>query len=694
MMNRTRSTPARLEPYVSRAFHGDAAPRRPSLRGRIVRRTAGAIAAVATVGLLIPAFAGISPPSLTVSCDPTRVGVETTCRATITDTATTTDTSSLGTTSGTTKPIARGVFTRENMPAAGTPVQVATVNVSWSELEATRDVITLAPIESILDTAESRGLAGVRLRVMLGWFAPAWAKAIGDGPVPYTHCHGGVTQGTIPDLWDPNFQDEARELFAAIAARYDADPRLRLIFASGGMTRYAEPLIRGIACPENRTALLAAGYTRAGDMALQHAQLDWMRPFQRTPIGLAYFVLQYINPDGSVGTSIPDMETIMDYHIASFGDRTVLQNNSIRSSYIDAPPPFYASFRERVPGPGTTQYQTAATTRIGDADATMNWAIDYLKASGVELVGGYPDLSTDAELTYYDTALKANDPSSLQPTHAVSWSTSANGTFSGSSCSVDASGLTTCTVRYLPGAGSAGDHTITATDSGTATSAGSIGTLLTVRRRLSAATLTCATPVASGATSTCSSTVTDTSGGEASPPAGDVQVFVDGVASASCTLAAAGGAAAGCSVDVGAADGSHQVTASYGGDVDHVASASATATLTVDPPVVTEPPVTPPPPPPADTSAPTVTITSPADGAALSKGKILITAAASDDVGVTRVEFLVNGVLKCTDTTPRTWGCSWQLSNKPVDGYVLTAVAVDAAGNRSAVATANITLAS
>ena len=55
-----------------------------------------------------------------VTCDPTRVGVATTCQATIAETDPTTGSSWLPT-AGMPKPIAQGVFTRDNFPPAGPP---------------------------------------------------------------------------------------------------------------------------------------------------------------------------------------------------------------------------------------------------------------------------------------------------------------------------------------------------------------------------------------------------------------------------------------------------------------------------------------------------------------------------------------------------------------------------------------------
>jgi hypothetical protein len=680
-MNRRRSTPSRLQPYVTRAFHGDATPHRPSVRVRIVRRTASALAAVAIVASLIPAFAGIPIASLTVSCDPTRVGVATTCRATITETVSTTDNEQ-----GMTKPITRGVFTRDSMPSAGTPVHAATDKIYWNQLEATRDVITLGPIENALDTAESRGLTGVRLRIMPGAFAPDWAKALGTGPIPYVEPQSDIP-ATVPCVWCAEYRAEVQELFNAIAARYDSDARVLAVFATGGATYYGEPFIRGFSEPANRQAFLAAGYTQALDKAVQKWQLDIMQVFQQTPVGLAYNPWQFIRDDGGFGSSVPYAAEVMDHHLALFGERTILQNNSIRSSYISDPPALYDEFLARLSAPGTTQYQAAGASHIGDADLTMNWAIDYLKASGVELVNGYTDFHTEAELTDYDTALKVNDSSGQTAPHAVTWVTSADGAFGAGSCAADAAGGTTCEVRYVPRLGSVGSHTITATYAGSSTATVSASTQLRVSPRLSATTLTCATPVPAGAKSSCTASVSDGSGGEVSAPTGTVRIAVDGAVLASCGLIATSGSASGCAVDVVAASGTHQVTARYGGDTDHEASASGTVSLTVEAPLEEppseEPPPEEPPEPPADTTAPTVTILSPVDGEAIPRGKVTITVETSDDVGVTKVEFLVNGLVKCADSSPASWTCAWTLSNKPVESYTLSAIAYDAAGNRA-----------
>ncbi len=85
---------------------------------------------------------------------------------------------------------------------------------------------------------------------------------------------------------------------------------------------------------------------------------------------------------------------------------------------------------------------------------------------------------------------------------------------------------------------------------------------------------------------------------------------------------------------------------------------------------------------PPDTTPPTVRITSPASGATVS-GTITVTADASDNVGVAGVQFKYNGINFDTEKTSPPYTAT-AYTNKVWDGtYALTAVARDAAGNRT-----------
>lgn len=90
---------------------------------------------------------------------------------------------------------------------------------------------------------------------------------------------------------------------------------------------------------------------------------------------------------------------------------------------------------------------------------------------------------------------------------------------------------------------------------------------------------------------------------------------------------------------------------------------------------------TPTPTPTNDTTAPSITLISPINGSTvLHKSIVSLTANASDNVGVTKVEFYVNNKLFCTKTTTP-YACSWKVPGRPHVIYVITAKAYDAANN-------------
>ncbi|MBW6469059.1 MAG: S8 family serine peptidase [Coriobacteriia bacterium] len=92
---------------------------------------------------------------------------------------------------------------------------------------------------------------------------------------------------------------------------------------------------------------------------------------------------------------------------------------------------------------------------------------------------------------------------------------------------------------------------------------------------------------------------------------------------------------------------------------------------------------------PVDTTAPSVGITSPSDGAAVS-GLVAVQAEASDEIGVVRVEFYANGVLIGTSPSAP-YSTNWN-TKKLKGAYALTAIAYDAAGNAGVSATVNVTV--
>jgi len=92
-----------------------------------------------------------------------------------------------------------------------------------------------------------------------------------------------------------------------------------------------------------------------------------------------------------------------------------------------------------------------------------------------------------------------------------------------------------------------------------------------------------------------------------------------------------------------------------------------------------------------DAAPPTVAITSPANGGLVTRNATTtITASASDNVGVTKVEFYVGSTLKCTDTTSP-YTCAWNVPKTAGVQYSLQAKAYDARGNVGTSTTVTVT---
>lgn len=92
------------------------------------------------------------------------------------------------------------------------------------------------------------------------------------------------------------------------------------------------------------------------------------------------------------------------------------------------------------------------------------------------------------------------------------------------------------------------------------------------------------------------------------------------------------------------------------------------------------PPGEPPPPPPPDQIPPAVSLTSPAAGATLS-GSVNVAASASDDVGVARVRFQLDGAQLGADDTTAPYAVIWNTATTANGPHTLAATAFDAAGN-------------
>jgi len=96
-------------------------------------------------------------------------------------------------------------------------------------------------------------------------------------------------------------------------------------------------------------------------------------------------------------------------------------------------------------------------------------------------------------------------------------------------------------------------------------------------------------------------------------------------------------------------------------------------------------------PPPSDTTPPAVAITAPASGATVS-GTTNITATATDNVGVAGVQFYLDGVALSGEDTSSSYAAAWDTTKSTNGSHTVSAVARDAAGNRTTSAGVTVTV--
>jgi hypothetical protein len=137
-----------------------------------------------------------------------------------------------------------------------------------------------------------------------------------------------------------------------------------------------------------------------------------------------------------------------------------------------------------------------------------------------------------------------------------------------------------------------------------------------------------------------------------------------------------------------AGNGPHTLTA-VARDLLGVQFTSAPVTVTV---ANAPPPPPPPPPPSGDTTPPTVSITSPSDGATV-RGTVKITASASDNVGVVGVQFFGDRAALGDEVTTAPYSILVDTTTSPDGSHAITAVARDAAGNRTTSTPVTVTVA-
>lgn len=309
------------------------------------------------------------------------------------------------------KPVLGGLLDRSGAPPPSFLGALAgyVVNANWSDLQPSSGD-TIAPDNAIdqaitavreANSTEHAHL-GLKIRIFAGINAPQWAKNLGGKPVDISNPQNGLT-GTIGRFWTDAYGAAYNRLERLLADKYDQVSVVREVTISRCTTFYDEPFIRDISDPETVSALLAAGYTIQADQNCQMQEIDVAAVWQHTHSDLAFNPYQEIGPGGVTATNEPFTASMMIYCRQILGTACVLENNSLRTP---PQPEYMAMYSEMLTLGQPMAFQTATAQRIGDLDATLQYAV-LLGANSVELPGGYQSLATPASFAATNGALAA-----------------------------------------------------------------------------------------------------------------------------------------------------------------------------------------------------------------------------------------------------------------------------------------------
>jgi chitodextrinase/DNA-binding XRE family transcriptional regulator len=92
-----------------------------------------------------------------------------------------------------------------------------------------------------------------------------------------------------------------------------------------------------------------------------------------------------------------------------------------------------------------------------------------------------------------------------------------------------------------------------------------------------------------------------------------------------------------------------------------------------------------------DTTAPTISLTTPTSGSTVSGTTVTLSATASDNTGVSSVQFLLDGTNLGTEDTTAPYSITWNTTSATNASHTLTARARDAAGNQTISAAVTVT---
>jgi glycosyl hydrolase family 42 (putative beta-galactosidase) len=305
------------------------------------------------------------------------------------------------------KPLAKGLMS-QGMQLKLFPgiVNVLVPNIAWSDIEPQRGVFRFGAIQNAIRTARAHGDV-LRLRIYAGRMAPAWTMRRFGSVMMYDPIDG--RSGEVPRWWVRGYRRAYAHLQAKLAKAFDGNPTIRAVTISEPMTIYAEPFIRGLQDSRTRHDLVASTYTKRKDQHAFEGAIRAHRVWRRTRQILTVNPWQYINQDGSFGFHVRFTNKMMNLCRRIFRTRCILQNNSMRASWLTdhMPGGYRPMFRHMRKLGRPISFQTSNTSRVGDLTKVLNWFLKF-HAHGVELKAGAVNGLTITQAKTFDAEFAAN----------------------------------------------------------------------------------------------------------------------------------------------------------------------------------------------------------------------------------------------------------------------------------------------
>jgi hypothetical protein len=312
----------------------------------------------------------------------------------------------------TVKPVLRGLIDRQGAPSvrALPYVHAYVVKVTWAQLQPSAGgrIVAGNPVDAAIirvrHGAFARTRVALKLRVLAGINAPAWAKRLGGSPIPYTDVQDGAAHGTIGRFWTSAYEHAYARLQRLLAAKYDAVPEIREVTVSGCTTIFDEPFVRQPGNAHNVRNLKAAGYSMRADKACIHDAILAHQVWARTTSDLD--ISPFPNAlDAGAPHDLNFSISMMRFCRAQLGKRCGIENNGLASGKLTNKT-FRRMYKIMAANGSPLVLQTATASRIGNAQQALQYAV-AMGANSVELPHGYPRWSA-AMLVRINRGLVAN----------------------------------------------------------------------------------------------------------------------------------------------------------------------------------------------------------------------------------------------------------------------------------------------